>query len=228
MKEPPHETLRKLREKHGFESAAAAARAFNWTESTYRAHENGSRKISRKAVRKYAAAFKCDVEQLLYGNLPDTNYEETVKRALAIRTLPHLNWSMADGQTIEHKITQAGTFTSVPSEFRVGDRAFVLNNQDDSMFDREGRSGVSFREGSLLIFDPDLTPEPGDFVLAEVANSPTCVFRQYRVIGYDDGEPIIHLAPFNTAYPPYKITKDRPGRIVAVLAARLDAFRQQR
>jgi SOS-response transcriptional repressor LexA len=228
MKEPPHERLKKLRIKHGFESAAAVARAFGWTESTYRAHENGSRDISRKAARRYATAFKCDVEELLYGNTPDGDYDETVKRALAIRTLPHLNWSMADGQTIDSKVTQAEKFTSVPSELRVGRRAFVLDNQDDSMMDIEGRAGVSFREGSLLIFDPDLTPQPGDFVLAEVANSPTWVFRQYRVIDYDNGEPVIHLAPFNSAFPTYKITNDRPGQILAVLAGRLDAFRQQR
>jgi SOS-response transcriptional repressor LexA len=228
MKEPPHIRLQALRKKRGFVSAAAAARAFGWTESTYRAHENGTRDISRKAARQYAAVYGCSVDELLYGNKTDTDYEKTVKRALAIRTLPRLNWTMADGQSVEEKIEEATSFSSVPGELNVGQNAFTLDNQDDSMADTDGRSGETFREGSLLIFDPDLTPEPGDFVLAEVANSPTWVFRQYRVVGYDDGHPIIHLTPFNPAYPIYKITKGRPGRVLAVLAARLDAFKQHR
>jgi transcriptional regulator with XRE-family HTH domain len=59
--------LEKARIKAGYESAAAAARAFGWVEGTYRSNENGQRMPSRKALRKYAKAFNEDFDFLETG-----------------------------------------------------------------------------------------------------------------------------------------------------------------
>src|SRR5579884_4109250 len=52
------ERLRAAREKAGYASAADAARAFGWTESAYRHHENGTRGFGADVAKKYARAFK--------------------------------------------------------------------------------------------------------------------------------------------------------------------------
>jgi SOS-response transcriptional repressor LexA len=222
MKETPSERLQRLRRRHGFEHAADAARAYGWKETTYRAHENGHRDISRNAARKYAAVFGVTVDELLEGHTGDPDYERTVKRALAIRTLPRLDWEMAQSETLDQQLGSARDYSSIPADILVSNRGFTLVNEDDSMVDVEARYGVSFRPHNLLIIDPDRDPGPGDFVIAQVKHSSRWVFRQYRVVGYEDGNPIVHLVPFNPTYPVYKLSKD--DRIIGALAARLDTF----
>jgi SOS-response transcriptional repressor LexA len=53
----PADRLRQLRTKKGFATATAAAKAFGWSEHTYKSHENGTRGIRLDAARKYAQAF---------------------------------------------------------------------------------------------------------------------------------------------------------------------------
>lgn len=224
MEEPPNIRLQNLRKRKGFKSAADAARAFGWRESTYRSHENGTRDLSRNAARKYAAAFGCTIDELLKSHNGGPDYDNTVKRALAIRPLPRLAWGMVDGQALDQRIEQPESYSSVPGEIEVGNRAFVIDNQDDSMVDVEGRIGISFRPGNLLIIDPDKEITPGAFVIAEVPDSPQWVFRQYRVIGYENGESVVHLVPFNSSYPTYKLVGEHSDMIVGVLAGRLDTF----
>lgn len=62
-----HERLKLARERAGFETAADAARRFGWSESTYRAAENGARPPSKKKVVDYARAFRVSPEWILFG-----------------------------------------------------------------------------------------------------------------------------------------------------------------
>jgi DNA-binding XRE family transcriptional regulator len=59
--------LRRARARAGFASAADAARRLNLHYPTYAAHENGSRGFSKQSARRYATAFKINVQWLLYG-----------------------------------------------------------------------------------------------------------------------------------------------------------------
>lgn len=63
-----HDRLRSARIKAGFDSAAAAARAFGWPISTYAGHENGQRGFTPAVAERYADAFKVSVEWLTYGS----------------------------------------------------------------------------------------------------------------------------------------------------------------
>lgn len=54
------ERLAKAREAAGFRSARAAALEYGWPESTYRAHENGTRTIGRDDADRYAARFRAN------------------------------------------------------------------------------------------------------------------------------------------------------------------------
>lgn len=59
--------LRAARRRAGFASAAAAARAFGWSEVTYRAHENGLRGIRSAVAEHYAARLNVSLAWLLTG-----------------------------------------------------------------------------------------------------------------------------------------------------------------
>ncbi len=57
-------------------------------------------------------------------------------------------------------------------DINVGSRAFVIYAQGTAMSGR-------FPEGSVLIFDPDVSPRDGDYVLAKINKLPDAIFRQY-------------------------------------------------
>jgi SOS-response transcriptional repressor LexA len=60
--------LRKLREAKGYEGPAEAARAFGWSENTYKSHENGLRGIRPDVAQKYARAFGSTAAFILTGD----------------------------------------------------------------------------------------------------------------------------------------------------------------
>ena len=73
--------LAQARQKAGFRSARAAALAFDWAESSYRAHETGFRTIGVDDAERYAAAYRsCGVnvsaQDILFGASDDTDANE--------------------------------------------------------------------------------------------------------------------------------------------------------
>ncbi|MCD6048591.1 MAG: putative prophage repressor [Gammaproteobacteria bacterium] len=61
---------------------------------------------------------------------------------------------------------------TVSIDINAGRRAFVIYSQGTAMSGR-------FPEGSMLIFDPDVYPQDGDYVLAKIHKLPDAIFRQY-------------------------------------------------
>lgn len=61
---------------------------------------------------------------------------------------------------------------TVALDINAGRRAFVIYSQGSAMSGR-------FPEGSMLIFDPDISPQDGDYVLAKIHKLPDAIFRQY-------------------------------------------------
>ena len=65
MSDTPADRLRAARLRAGFKKAAEAAAAHEWTLSTYRSHDNGTRGFDKAAAIKYGRAFKVDPSWLL-------------------------------------------------------------------------------------------------------------------------------------------------------------------
>ena len=74
------------------------------------------------------------------------------------------------------------------TDAEAGKRAFAVEIEGDSM-------RPLFRPGDRVVIDPDLKPEPGDFVLAHTQGAIT--FRKYRARG-DEG---FELFPMNDDWP---------------------------
>lgn len=69
----PADRLRALRIKKGFSTARDAAKAYGWSEHTYKSHENGTRGIRPDAARKYAQAYGSTAGYILgLGNGSDS------------------------------------------------------------------------------------------------------------------------------------------------------------
>lgn len=95
--------LQSARVAAGFSSARSAALAHNWPESTYRAHEAGTRTIGQDDAARYINGFRSDGAKgftgmwILYGDeLPDESLDDLLKdkppsvRAEAIRAVRNL------------------------------------------------------------------------------------------------------------------------------------------
>lgn len=102
---------------------------------------------------------------------------------------------------------QAGAWTMVDDPYAPGDaaewlmtdlelstHAFALEIKGDSMT-------PEFKPGDRVIIDPNVVPQPGDFVVAKNGDD-EATFKKYRPRGANDrGDLIFELVPLNEDYP---------------------------
>ena len=74
--------LTEARKRAGFKSARAAALAFGWAESSYRAHETGFRTIGIDDAERYASGFRnrgveVTAKQIIFGEPSDAFVNES-------------------------------------------------------------------------------------------------------------------------------------------------------
>ncbi len=97
------------------------------------------------------------------------------------------------------------------TEQKVGADLFALVVRGTSM---EGE----FNDGDKIVVDPDVAPQPGDFVVAKLDGQEEATFKKYRPRGTDgSGRPIIDLVPLNEDWPVLRIDADTPGRVVGTV-----------
>jgi SOS-response transcriptional repressor LexA len=109
---------------------------------------------------------------------------------------------------------QAGALTDCgqlpPSQTCIdnGDYVLVDGEMPDGTFAMrvEGRSMEPvFQSGDIIVLDPTLRPQPGDFVVAareNVADGADVTFKKYRVRGIaPDGSEVFELVPLNQDFP---------------------------
>ena len=102
---------------------------------------------------------------------------------------------------------QAGMWAEIVESFQPGDAGdWLLTDIDlsDGSFalDIRGNSmEPEFKDGDRVIIDPEVTPQPGDFVAAKNGEQ-EATFKKYRPRGIDArGNVIFELVPLNDDYP---------------------------
>jgi SOS-response transcriptional repressor LexA len=87
-----------------------------------------------------------------------------------------------------------GNVEFVTASSEIGPYGFGLWLRGDSMV-------PLFKEGDLIIVDPDEGPQPGDYVVAK-NGSDGATFKKYRPRGIDEsGQEVFELVPLNEDYP---------------------------
>lgn len=152
--------LRHAREKAGYASAAEAARAFNWTISAFRHHENGTRNFGLDAARKYGRAFRVKPGWLLCMD--------------GVDDAPPASVSTNEGLVVEG-VVAAGVWRE-PS-FRMSDKMVIDTPPPIPGMQRfglvvEGNSmDLHYENGTVLdcvsIFTNGVPPQTGDHVIVE-------------------------------------------------------------
>lgn len=102
---------------------------------------------------------------------------------------------------------QAGALREISMPYGPGDGFDVEFGDDDAsqwsfFLEIEGDSMLpDFRPGDRVLIDPDVSPNPGDYVAARNTKQ-EATFKKYRVRGIDpSGSEIFELVPLNDNYP---------------------------
>lgn len=117
---------------------------------------------------------------------------------------------------------QAGVWTGVVDNYQPGDAedflltdlelsgsAFALEIKGDSML-------PEFKPGDRVIIDPNISPQPGDFVVAKNGEE-EATFKKYRPRSVNErGETVFELVPLNEDYPSMR-SDVTPIRIVGTM-----------
>jgi len=94
---------------------------------------------------------------------------------------------------------------------QASDRAIGVVVEEEDMMDTIG-------PGDHVFLDPELEPQPGDYVLAELDDEKKVVFRKYRPRQRDRaGVLVVELTPLNEDYPTYVIDSKHSGRVLGVM-----------
>lgn len=127
---------------------------------------------------------------------PKSSFDENVAPAsIGLRPVPVIS------------SVQAGALRDMESPYPPGaGYAYEYTDQDLSAWafalDVEGLSMLpDFKPGDRIIVDPELSPNPGDFVIAR-NGSEQATFKKYRPRGIDGtGNMVFELVPLNDDYP---------------------------
>lgn len=224
--ETEHDRLKQKRIERGFKSATAAARTYGWNLNTYRSHENGQRGITPDEAWKYSIAFGFDLEWLYKGTT--TLKSKGISRIpdVAYQRVARLSWDfMRHYGGVEKAMERATEYSSLPQHMQLSHPAFTMQVEGDSMRNQPSLH-PSFNPGDELIFSVSEKIRPGDFVLAEILDENTVVFRQYRERGRNNSNFMTYeLAPLNPAYETRLVTAPNQVRLVARMTHRIEAFR---
>jgi SOS-response transcriptional repressor LexA len=117
---------------------------------------------------------------------------------------------------------QAGMWAEIVDNFQPGDAGdWLLTDIDLSgsafALDIRGNSmEPEFKDGDRVIIDPEIAPQPGDFVAAKNGEQ-EATFKKYRPRGMDaQGNMIFELVPLNDDYPTLR-SDVQPIRIVGTM-----------
>jgi SOS-response transcriptional repressor LexA len=160
------ERLRAAREKAGYPSAADAARAFGWTESAYRHHENGTRTFGPDAASRYGRAFKTNPGWLLglenVGGGPSAPPQQD-DRLVVNGSVEAGVWRASEAWDDERTFVIEGIPSLAPGAKRFGlvviGRSMDEHYEPDTVLD------------CVSIFDTDVKPQSGDHVICECIRS---------------------------------------------------------
>ena len=131
---------------------------------------NGLSAPSKARLKDIASRFNVNYEWLAFGSGEQSSSVNTAKKgAGSLRKYPILTFNEAH-QYEDHLKDFVGQ--SIPLDVEgASSTAFVVYSIGTAMSGR-------FPEGTLLIVDPAVKPQDGDYVIARIAKLPEAIFRQ--------------------------------------------------
>ncbi len=128
------------------------------------------------------------------------------------QTIPVIDFVQAGGWiSVADPYPPGRGMDTVVTERTVSENTFGLVIKGNSM-------APDFQENDKIIVDPDVTPQPGAFVVAKLDDEGEATFKKFRPRGTDSsGQPVIDLVPLNDDWPILHMDAKHPGRIIGTI-----------
>ncbi|MCH9103680.1 helix-turn-helix domain-containing protein [Legionella pneumophila serogroup 1] len=94
--------------------------------------------------------------------------------------------------------------------------AFALKITDDSMM-------PEIRVNDVLVIEPSVLPEPGDFVAVKIIGKPEAILCQYKKLSFNSAE--FELLTLNDNWPNLKVSDGIEVKIIGVLVQNLRCYK---
>ncbi|WP_429040780.1 LexA family protein [Aeromonas veronii] len=189
------ERIRELRKKHGL-TQQKLGELIGVKKSSISQWENDEHSPSGDNLAQLSKVFGVSAHWLATGKgSPElSNVEPAVipqgNRVPILSYVQAGNWR----EMCEQATTFDGNVEYVSAGGEIGPYGFGLWLRGDSMLPQ-------FKEGELIIVDPDESPQPGDYVVAKNGSN-EATFKKYRPRGIDEnGQEVFELVPLNDDYP---------------------------
>lgn len=189
------ERIRELRKKHGL-TQQKLGELIGVKKSSISQWENDEHSPSGDNLAQLSKVFGVSAHWLATGKgSPElSNVEPAVipqgNRVPILSYVQAGNWR----EMCEQATAFDGNVEYVSAGGEIGPYGFGLWLRGDSMLPQ-------FKEGDLIIVDPDESPQPGDYVVAK-NGSDEATFKKYRPRGIDEnGQEVFELVPLNDDYP---------------------------
>lgn len=163
--------------------------------------ENGQRRPNIEVLSEVLEALGTGLDEF-FGDFDDFSPPDHgapfpvekwgLTRLGAARAIPLIGWAQA-GQWAHVPEGQGAPEGDVVWSDAVPEGCYALRVEGDSM-------RPEFEPGDIIVVDPGLQPDPGDYVVARVEGESEAVFKQYRI---DAGRPVLHA--LNNEYPDIKL-----------------------
>lgn len=189
------ERIKELRKKHGL-TQQKLGELIGVKKSSISQWENDEHSPSGDNLAQLSKVFGVSAHWLSTGKgSPEPSNVEPAVIPQGSR-VPILSYVQAGNwrEMCEQATTFDGNVEYVTASVDIGPCGFGLWLRGDSMLPQ-------FKEGDLIIVDPDEAPQPGDYVVAKNGSN-EATFKKYRPRGIDEnGQEVFELVPLNDDYP---------------------------
>jgi SOS-response transcriptional repressor LexA len=189
------ERIKELRKKHGL-TQQKLGELIGVKKSSISQWENDEHSPSGDNLAQLSKVFGVSAHWLSTGKgSPEPSNVEpaVIPQGSQVPILSYVqagNWR----EMCEQATTFDGNVEYVTASVDIGPCGFGLWLRGDSMLPQ-------FKEGDLIIVDPDEAPQPGDYVVAKNGSN-EATFKKYRPRGIDEnGQEVFELVPLNDDYP---------------------------
>ncbi|WP_323909959.1 LexA family protein [Aeromonas veronii] len=214
------ERIKELRKKHGL-TQQKLGELIGVKKSSISQWENDEHSPSGDNLAQLSKVFGVSAHWLSTGKgSPEpSNVEPAVipqgNRVPILSYVQAGNWR----EMCEQATAFDGNVEYVTASVDIGPCGFGLWLRGDSML-------PLFKEGDLIIVDPDEAPQPGDYVVAKNGSN-EATFKKYRPRGIDEnGQEVFELVPLNDDYPTMHSDRQRIQIIGVMVEQRI--FRSKR